>query len=79
MATETKTLPTATWKGLAVWLPLPLPLSIKVGRWPGDTVEVDGVKPASSIATLGAPTRHTHGSLLTVMLARNWVSKCAVC
>lgn len=73
MATETKTktLPTATWKGLAVLLPLPP--GTGVGSWPGGSVEVDGVRPSSFHGCSGSACKaHSSGSLLAAVLARNW-------
>ena len=73
MATETKTkktLSTATWKGLAV--PLPLPPGSGVGSWPGGSVEVDGGRPSSFHGHSGSACKAlASGSLLAAVLARS--------
>lgn len=73
MATETKTKKnpsTATWKGLAV--PLPLPPGSGVGTWPGGSVEVDGGRPSSFHGHSGSACKAlASGSLLAAVLARS--------
>lgn len=84
MATETKTktkkqkqkkkqkttLPAATWKGLAVLLPLPP--GTRVGIQPGGSVEVDGIRPSSFRGHSGSAHKVlSSGSLLTALLARS--------
>ena len=65
-----KTLLTATWKGLAVLLPLP-PGS-GVGSWPGGSVEVDGGRPSSFHGHSGSACKAlASGSLLAAVLARS--------